>query len=131
MESGATTGIRPMQALLDSPGSLSAARLTGCKNFLPLTQEGCVRGWNLPPFTDNRGAATIAVPQSALDFDGADYRFFILRVIPDAGHEILLLRPEGADADVPTLRAECPASTAATAGQTISLSFRKEKLLFF
>ena len=131
MESGATTGIRPMQALLDNPGSLSAARLTGCKNFLPLTQEGCVRGWNLPPFTDNRSAATLAVPQSALDFDGTDYQFSVLRVIPDAGHEILLLRPESADADAPILRAECPASTMAAAGQSISLSFRREKLLFF
>ena len=131
MESGATTGIRPMQALLDSPGSLSAARLTGCKNSLPLTQEGCVRGWNLPPFAENRGAATLAVPQAALDFDGTDCRFSVLRVIPDAGHEILLLLPETADADAPILRAECPASTMAAAGQTISLSFRREKLLFF
>ena len=131
MESGATTGIRPMQALLDSPGSLSAARLTGCKNFLPLTQEGCVRGWNLPPFTNSRGAATLAVPQAALDFDGTDCRFSVLRVIPDAGHEILLLQPANADADAPTLHAECPASTMAAAGQTISLSFRREKLLFF
>ena len=94
-------------------------------------QEGCVRGWNLPPFTDNRGAATLAVPQSALDFDGTDYRFSVLRVISDAGHEILLLRLESADADAPILRAECPSSTMAAAGQSISLSFRREKLLFF
>ena len=92
-------------------------------------QEGCVRGWNLPSFAENRGAATLAVPQAALDFDGTDCQFSVLRVIPDAGHEILLLRPENADA--PILRAECPASTMAAAGQTISLSFRREKLLFF
>ena len=94
-------------------------------------QEGCVRGWNLPSFTENRGAATLAVPQAALDFDGTDCQFSVLRVIPNAGHEILLLRPENADADAPTLRAECPAPMAAAAGQTISLSFRREKLLFF
>ena len=93
-------------------------------------QEGCVRGWNLPSFTENRGAATLAVPQAALDFDGTDCQFSVLRVIPDAGHEILLLRPESADADAPILRAECPASTMAAAGQTLSLSFRREKLLF-
>ena len=69
-------------------------------------QEGCVRGWNLPSFTENRGAATLAVPQSALDFDGTDCQFSVLR-------------------------AECHASMAAAAGQTISLSFRREKLLFF
>ena len=115
-----------------SPIVLLAVNMLERRNTcVRVRQEGCVRGWNLPSFTENRGAATLAVPQAALDFDGTDCQFSVLRVIPDAGHEILLLQPENADADASTLRAECPASMAAAAGQSISLSFRREKLLFF
>ena len=47
MENGQTGALQPMQALLDAPASVSAARLTGCKNFFPLTKDGCVDGWPL------------------------------------------------------------------------------------
>lgn len=35
MENGLTGALQPVQALLDAPASVSAARLTGCKNLLP------------------------------------------------------------------------------------------------
>lgn len=44
MENGQTGALQPMQALLDAPASVSAARLTGYKNFFPLTKDGCVDG---------------------------------------------------------------------------------------
>ena len=57
--------------------------------------------------------------------------FRILRITPDAGHAILLLQPEGAAEGSPVLRAECDAAGTYAAGQTLPVSFREEKLLFF
>ena len=131
MENGLTGALQPMQTLLDAPASVSAARLTGCKNFFPLTKDGCVDGWPLQLPACRDGAKTLAVPQTALELGGSGAPFRILRVIPDAGHVILLLQPEGAAEGSPVLRAECEAAGTYAAGQTISVSFRKEKLLFF
>ena len=65
------------------------------------------------------------------ELGGSGTPFRILRIIPDAGHAILLLQPEGAAAGSPVLRAECEAAGTYAAGQTLPVSFRKEKLLFF
>ena len=62
---------------------------------------------------------------------GSGTPFRILRIIPDAGHAILLLQPEGAAEGSPVLRAECKAAGTYAAGQTLPVSFREEKLLFF
>ena len=65
------------------------------------------------------------------ELGGSGTPFRILRIIPDAGHAILLLQPEGAAAGSPVLRAECDAAGTYAAGQTLPVSFREEKLLFF
>ena len=65
------------------------------------------------------------------ELGGSGTPFRILRIIPDAGHAILLLQPEGAAEGSPVLRAECEAAGTYAAGQTLPVSFRKEKLLFF
>ena len=62
---------------------------------------------------------------------GSGTPFRILRIIPDAGHAFLLLQPEGAAEGSPVLRAECEAAGTYAAGQTLPVSFREEKLLFF
>ena len=131
MENGQTGALQPMQALLDAPASVSAARLTGYKNFFPLTKDGCVDGWPLQLPSCRDGAKTLAVPQAALELGKSGAPFRILRVIPDAGHAILLLQPEGAAEGSPVLRAECEAAGTYAAGQTLPVSFREEKLLFF
>ena len=131
MENGQTGALQPVQALLDAPASVSAARLTGCKNFFLLTKDGCVDGWPLQLPARRDGAAILAVPQTALELGGSGTPFRILRIIPDAGHAILLLQPEGAAEASPVLRAECDAAGTYAAGQTLPVSFREEKLLFF
>ena len=131
MENGQTGALQPVQALLDAPASVSAARLTGCKNFFLLTKDGCVDGWPLQLPARRDGAAILAVPQTALELGGSGTPFRILRIIPDAGHAILLLQPEGAAEGSPVLRAECDAAGTYAAGQTLPVSFREEKLLFF
>jgi len=131
MENGQTGALQPVQALLDAPASVSAARLTGCKNFFLLTKDGCVDGWPLQLPARRDGAAILAVPQTALELGGSGTPFRILRIIPDAGHAILLLQPEGAADGSPVLRAECDAAGTYAAGQTLPVSFREEKLLFF
>ena len=65
------------------------------------------------------------------ELGGSGTPFRILRIIPDAGHAILLLQPEGAAEGSPVLRAECKATGTYAAGQTLPVSFREEKLLFF
>ena len=65
------------------------------------------------------------------ELGGSGTPFRILRIIPDAGHAILLLQPEGAAEGSPVLRAECDAAGTYAAGQTLPVSFREEKLLFF
>ena len=65
------------------------------------------------------------------ELGGSGTPFRILRIIPDAGHAILLLQPEGAAEGSPVLRAECKAAGTYAAGQTLPVSFREEKLLFF
>ena len=62
---------------------------------------------------------------------GSGTPFRILRIIPDGGHAFLLLQPEGAAEGSPVLRAECDAAGTYAAGQTLPVSFREEKLLFF
>ena len=65
------------------------------------------------------------------DLGGSGTPFRILRIIPDAGHAVFLLQPEGAAAGSPVLRAECDAAGTYAAGQALPVSFREEKLLFF
>lgn len=65
------------------------------------------------------------------ELGGSGTPFRILRIIPDAGHAILLLQPEGAAEGSPVLRVECDAAGTYAAGQTLPVSFREEKLLFF
>ena len=65
------------------------------------------------------------------ELGGSGTPFRILRIIPDAGHAVFLLQPEGAAAGSPVLRAECKAAGTYAAGQMLPVSFREEKLLFF
>lgn len=65
------------------------------------------------------------------ELGGSGTPFRILRIIPDAGHAVFLLQPEGAADGSPVLRAECDAAGTYAAGQTLPVSFREEKLLFF
>ena len=65
------------------------------------------------------------------ELGGSGTPFRILRIIPDAGHAILLLQPEGAAEGSPVLRAECEAAGTYAAGQALPVSFQEEKLLFF
>ena len=50
------------------------------------------------------------------ELGGSGTPFRILRIIPDAGHAILLLQPEGAAEGSPVLRAECEAAGTYAAG---------------
>ena len=102
-----------------------------CRNCarVCVMENGQTGALQLPARRD--GAATLAVPQTALELGGSGTPFRILRIIPDAGHAILLLQPEGAAEGSPVLRAECEAAGTYAAGQTLPVSFLEEKLLFF
>ncbi len=136
MEDGETGRITTMDALICRPGTVSAARLTGCKNFF--RAERCDGGAYLPdwkltvpvPQTAPETFATIAVPNDAIEVGGS-LCFTVCRVVTDIEHDIALLRPEGAPVDVPPLRAELPKGVLHGKSGALQISLRTEKLLLF
>ena len=87
--------------------------------------------WELLELSELLGAFDGPILWVSHELGGSGTPFRILRIIPDAGHAILLLQPEGAAEGSPVLRAECEAAGTYAAGQTLPVSFREEKLLFF
>lgn len=113
---GAHSGVRPQAILLDEPFSALDSYLK----------------WELElELGELLGAFDGPILWVSHELGGSGTPFRILRIIPDAGHAILLLQPEGAADGLPVLRAECDAAGTYAAGQTLPVSFREEKLLFF
>ena len=136
MESGRTGGVMALDALIAHPDSLSAARLTGCKNFFPVSAHDGgleILPWQLflPGVHAAPDAATLALMHDAIDFGGQAHEFRVRRVIPDVDCAIVLLSPAQLNADAPTLRVEFPLGTAPETGSTLRLSFRPEALRTF
>ena len=135
MEDGLTGGVMPMEQLLRRPGSVSAARLAGCRNFFraEAREDGIFLadwGVTLPLPVPQKPFATLAVPDDAIGF-GGEQMFHVKRRIADAACDVVLLRPEGAGEDAPLLRAELPKGSAPAAGERIAISLSAEKILLF
>ena len=133
MEDGATGALMPMEELVRRPGTVSAARLAGCRNFFSAeVREGGIYlpDWNMTlalpvperPFT------TLAVPDDAVKRNGT-LPFCVVRCIADVSSDIVLLRPEGAGEEAPLLRTELPKGTAPHAGERVLLDLPAENLL--
>lgn len=134
MENGQTGKMTTMPALVQHPDSLSAARLSGCKNFFPakaVSKGVCLPAWQLtlPLPVDEKTFTTLGIPNNAIVPDGAGIRFRIVRIISDVGRSIVLLRPENAGDNAPVLRFETETQLGLTPGESISLTFLPEKLL--
>ena len=136
MESGRTGGVMALDALIAHPDSLSAARLAGYKNFFPCRAcEGgvFVPDWGLTLRGISAGPehSLLAVGPDAVDLSGKDYAFRVLRVIQDVGHNVVLLRPDGASENAPVLRIEAAPENVPQPGSILTLSLRPEALLLF
>ena len=136
MENGLAGRIMGLDELIRRPDSLSAARLAGYKNFFPCRAcEGgvFVPDWGLTLRGISAGPehSLLAVGPDAVDLSGKDYAFRVLRVIQDVGHNVVLLRPDGASENAPVLRIEAAPENVPQPGSILTLSLRPASLLLF
>ena len=137
MENGQSGQQMSISDLISKPDSVSAARLAGHKNFVPVTQmdDGSleVPMWKLRLANGKHieKARTLCIPQDALDFSGSDYTWRARRVIEDVEHTIVLLAPMDAGEDADLLRAELPPEQAPKQGDAVPFSIREDRLLVY
>ena len=136
MENGLAGRIMGLDELIRRPDSLSAARLAGYKNFFPCRAcEGgvFVPDWGLTLRGISAGPehSLLAVGPDAVDLSGKAYAFRVLRVIQDVGHNVVLLRPDGASENAPVLRIEAAPENVPQPGSVLTLSLRPASLLLF
>lgn len=136
MENGLAGHIMGLDELIRRPDSLSAARLAGYKNFFPCRAcEGgvFVPDWGLTLRGISAGPehSLLAVGPDAVDLSGKAYAFRVLRVIQDVGHNVVLLRPDGASENAPVLRIEAAPENVPQPGSILTLSLRPASLLLF
>lgn len=118
VDRGRSERVMTMQELFHHPGTESAARLSGCKNYVPAVPQGqAVRipVWHLLlkcGQTVPDGVCTVGIrshhvrPSNGTE----DNRIActVDRVIDDVFESIIMLRPVGADRGAPLLRMELP-----------------------
>ena len=102
MENGVSSPVTDMETLVRHPATQSAARLTGCRNFLPARRcEGGVRldGWDiLLPLHAVGERTTVAVPDGAITAEGGTHTARVSRVIRDLNATAVVLRAAEAPA---------------------------------
>lgn len=117
-----------METLVRHPATQSAARLTGCRNFLPARRcEGGIRldGWDiLLPLHAVGERATVSVPDGAITVEGGTHTARVSRVIRDLNATAVVLRATEAP-DAPPLCVVLPEGVRAAEGDT--LSFRSSR----
>ena len=137
MENGRSGRQLGLRELIGKPDSKSAARLAGHKNFIPAIRgaDGALEipMWNLrlPGVKPEHDAATLCIPQYALDLAGDAYTWRVERVIEDVDHAVVLLAPPDAPDGCERLRVELPLDRAPQAGSLLPFSIREEALLLY
>ncbi len=134
IENGVSALVTDMETLVRHPATRSAARLTGCRNFLPGRRrpEGVVlEGWEivlaLPVQTEQ---ATVAIPDGAIAVGQGPYRARVQRVILDVGGTVVLLTPmSGAQAQ--PLRVTLPPEQTVQEGAEVPFSLSAERCLCY
>ena len=141
LEGGKASPVQPMRRLFHAPGTESAARLSGCKNFTPAQAEGgLVRllDWGValdPGRPIPREAQTVGIRshtvRPAAEGEKNAIPCAVIRVIDDVFEAIILLRPEGAGLDAAPLRMELPkdAWAALRAPERLTVSVAPEDIL--
>ena len=134
MENGMSGSVTDMETLVRRPPSEGAARLTGCRNFLPGRRcEGGVRldGWDiLLPVPAERDAVTVAIPETAIRLGAEGHVGIVRRVIRDLGSTVVLIgSADGGSAAL--LRAVAPRGMEVTAGASLPFALLAEKCLCF
>ena len=135
MEDGRTGEVTPMDEMIRHPGSVSAARLAGCKNFLiAVEKNGAVYlpewGMALPVDAKGKTFTTLGIPDHAVALSvSGTLRCTLCRVISGMEQDILLLRPEHCGEGAPALRVAAARGNSLRAGETVCVALDAEKLL--
>ena len=141
LENGKSQGVRPMRELFHAPGTESAARLSGCKNFTPAAKEGDLirlTDWGVTldpgrPVAEEVRCVGIRshTVRPAAEGEKNAIPCAVIRVIDDVFEAIILLRPEGAGLDAAPLRMELPkdAWAALRAPERLTVSVAPEDIL--
>ena len=119
LEDGRSAPVREMAQLMADPGTVSAARLSGCKNFAPVLpgpESGTVEVpcWGLrlrcaAPW--RQGVTAMGIRANTIRPAGEGENTVpcrVERVVEDVFSVIVLLRPESSRPDAPLLRMELP-----------------------
>ena len=138
---GTSQPVVTMQELFQQPGTPSAARLSGCKNFsdaipggssVQLPQWGLTLTCGSPVPADITSVGIYSSKiRPALSGDANSFLCQIVRVIDDLQNTIVLLHPAGAAQDAPLLRMEIGKSAweALPPSQQITVSIAPSDLL--
>ena len=135
MEDGKTGAVTGMDEMIRHPESVSAARLSGCKNFLAAVEKnGAVYlpewGMALPVDAKGKTFTTLGIPDHAVALsDGGALRCTLCRVISGVEQDILLLRPEHCGEDAPALRVTVAHESDLQAGAAVRVVLDYSKLL--
>lgn len=135
MEDGRTGEVTPMDEMIRHPGSVSAARLAGCKNFFAAeARDGKVYlpEWNvaLPLAGMENTFTTIGIPDNAVTMsENGAMSCTVCRMILGVEENILLLRPEGSAEGAPMLRITVGHESDLQAGAAVRVALDCSKLL--
>ncbi len=118
MERGTSSPVMDMKELMTDPGTVSAAQLTGCTNFVAMRPGNApgeveVPQWGLTLLAARKcrkNESILGIPADAVHLARADEQNAFLcrteRITEDVTAMVLLLRPLGAAPDAPLLRME-------------------------
>lgn len=135
MEDGRTGEVMPMDEMIRHPGSVSAARLAGCKNFFAAeAKDGKVYlpEWNvaLSLVVTEKPFTTLGILDNAVTLsESGGMSCTVCRMIPGVEENILLLRPEGSAEGAPMLRIAVGHESDLQAGAAVRVALDQEKLL--
>ena len=134
MENGTSGPVTDMETLVLRPSSEGAARLAGCRNFLPgrRCEDGVrLEGWDiLLPAAAEQDAVTVAIPEAAIRLGAGDQRCAVRRVIRDLDSTVVLIGPASGE-DAAMLRAVVPDGVAVEEGASLPFTLLAEKCLCY
>ena len=124
-----------MDEMIRHPGSVSAARLAGCKNFFAAeARDGKVYlpEWNvaLPLVVTEKPFTTLGILDNAVTLsESGGMSCTVCRMIPGVEENILLLCPEGSAEGAPMLRIAVGHESDLQAGAAVRIALDYSKLL--
>ena len=143
LDRGKSSPVTGLRELMENPVTVSAARISGCKNYVPVfpgpeTGYISVPDWGLTLRCEapwREGVTTLGIRANYVRPAGAEevnsFRCKAVRVTEDVFSMLVMLRPETASADAPLLRMELRKEIWGTLPEKnwISVSIRPHDLL--